>query len=1270
MPKSIPTSGTLNWSTPLNDHISQLQDPTNGAINSFTQFSGRPTNLTANDVGKTYLYTQTGNIHQWTGSTWKVLNETGRLISNFWSGLCKSANECSAMLRLELYKIIKFTIAILLMVGFMLAGHSDIFAQSANINNLYVSNSGSDTNQGSISAPFKTIQKAQDYIRRNKSQIVGDITVNIRGGEYFVDSTINFEPEDSGSASQKIIYQSYPTENAVIHGGIRPTSSWSLFDSAKNIYRTNLGQLKTYPRQLYVDDILATRARSEYRPAWLNINSTTGYDIASTKNLTTWGNKSDIEVDLYWQWINDKCLVDSVIGQNLVLDTTCFTTEKHLNSIRPNKIDKPAYLENAFELLDEANEWYYNRTDGYLYYKPTSGNPNVSQFTIPQTEKLITVKGRRDSVITNLSFKNLSFKFGAWQQPNTDRRLLNVQAGVISDYQIPFSQFQLEYTDGVSIDSNNFVKLGSSALALGKGVKNTKVFHNTFEGLSGNGISVGDLQYYPDSIIDQTSSSIIYNNLITNIGQQYKSSVGILQIFADNTIIKHNEISNAPYSGMNIGWGWDPKVKIPNYNTIIESNKIHDVMKVLIDGGAIYHNGPDTGTRASYNYIYNLGANNQLGPNLNEISGLYYDNGSIMKKADHNIVQSTPYIWLNLYDQTFDYNQISDNFSNTSSQVFVQSHNTYTNNKTFTSLTQYPEINPIINSSGLCSIKNNNIYQCDGNLKCTVDPTRCGNNNPVGKIDKFVGNKIYYYAKDPDSNAPITSELYIALPTDDPNYKTLQPLGTTNTCNLARSDSYNGFGCEATIPALYLNSKQYTIYIRVKDANTSEFIFLDREAFVWNDIISSSNMEPFVCSPNSISTITNVNCTANLIPKNYKVLNGFVIDSNGLFAGARNEFGKASSFLGNSNACTVLAAQVSCNNVPIPASTAEGVKEIVGHRPNIEFTSNGGYIDFFKTNTNCTTAILPTISGDVNVWGDKLNNFLCQTSPAGVQNGKINSDLSKITENNKISIGGNIPNMVLNINNLDNFSSEAFAIQFGLKNGDFYRTGDQVKVVTNGQNITENTDLNNIDANCYNSILATTLPLIGSTNWGEKLNNFLCKSMSNSSGQQGKLKSNLASITSNNKVGIGATNPTNTFAVNGLANVSELSSTVFKNGDLYITNGQLKIKLNVNTPINVSPNECYNPTQSTRLPVVNQDSNSWGSILNNFLCRSRLKNGKLKPNLSDIVEGGKVGVGTNNPTSVLAVPNLPNYSGNAQAAQYGLKAGDIYRNGNDVMVVY
>jgi Pectate lyase superfamily protein len=74
--KSIPTIGDSNWGTPLNAHLSQLQNPSNGGINAFEQFAQRPTTLTADDAGKTYLYTQTGNFHQWTGTAWKVLNES------------------------------------------------------------------------------------------------------------------------------------------------------------------------------------------------------------------------------------------------------------------------------------------------------------------------------------------------------------------------------------------------------------------------------------------------------------------------------------------------------------------------------------------------------------------------------------------------------------------------------------------------------------------------------------------------------------------------------------------------------------------------------------------------------------------------------------------------------------------------------------------------------------------------------------------------------------------------------------------------------------------------------------------------------------------------------------------------------------------------------------------------------------------------------------------------------------------------------------------
>jgi polygalacturonase len=47
-----------------------------GPFNTFDRFSQRPINLTLVDAGQIFLFTQTGNFHLWTGSTWKVQNES------------------------------------------------------------------------------------------------------------------------------------------------------------------------------------------------------------------------------------------------------------------------------------------------------------------------------------------------------------------------------------------------------------------------------------------------------------------------------------------------------------------------------------------------------------------------------------------------------------------------------------------------------------------------------------------------------------------------------------------------------------------------------------------------------------------------------------------------------------------------------------------------------------------------------------------------------------------------------------------------------------------------------------------------------------------------------------------------------------------------------------------------------------------------------------------------------------------------------------------
>lgn len=72
-----------NWGQILNDNISQLSNSTTGGINTVTTPLQRPTNLTPDDIGFTAVNKATGNIHQWTGTSWDILNETEVNLKDF-----------------------------------------------------------------------------------------------------------------------------------------------------------------------------------------------------------------------------------------------------------------------------------------------------------------------------------------------------------------------------------------------------------------------------------------------------------------------------------------------------------------------------------------------------------------------------------------------------------------------------------------------------------------------------------------------------------------------------------------------------------------------------------------------------------------------------------------------------------------------------------------------------------------------------------------------------------------------------------------------------------------------------------------------------------------------------------------------------------------------------------------------------------------------------------------------------------------------------------
>src|SRR5580704_5914123 len=101
-----------------------------------------------------------------------------------------------------------------------LASTFGLLAQSAHCTTYYVSTSGKDTNAGTISSPWRTIQHAANSVK------AGD-TVYVRAGVYKEVVSI---PSSGSASGGYITFSSYPGELAIIDGtGLPiPNAQWGL----------------------------------------------------------------------------------------------------------------------------------------------------------------------------------------------------------------------------------------------------------------------------------------------------------------------------------------------------------------------------------------------------------------------------------------------------------------------------------------------------------------------------------------------------------------------------------------------------------------------------------------------------------------------------------------------------------------------------------------------------------------------------------------------------------------------------------------------------------------------------------------------------------------------------------------------------------------------------------------------------------------------------------------------------------------------------------
>lgn len=161
--------------------------------------------------------------------------------------------------------VIKSIFAIFLFIVFFGYLSTDAYALGTTY---YVSTTGNDsTGNGSLSNPFATVNKAQNYVKP------GD-TVFVRGGTYF--TAINLT-KGSGLPDAYVTYKSYPGETAIIDGAnLRQTQGQSLiavnnlkyitiegFEVRNTVYTDSTGKIVGGGRGINVYSN-STTAYSEY----------------------------------------------------------------------------------------------------------------------------------------------------------------------------------------------------------------------------------------------------------------------------------------------------------------------------------------------------------------------------------------------------------------------------------------------------------------------------------------------------------------------------------------------------------------------------------------------------------------------------------------------------------------------------------------------------------------------------------------------------------------------------------------------------------------------------------------------------------------------------------------------------------------------------------------------------------------------------------------------------------------------------------------------
>lgn len=523
---------------------------------------------------------------------------------------------------------------------------------------IWISPKGSDFNDGTRQSPKATLtsalRQAREWRRTEDNRIQGGITIYMEGGTYAFYEPVFIRPEDSGTKESPTIIRSVGDEKVILSGGIS-IKGWK---KQGKVWVADVPVFNGRPldfRQLWVNGKKAVRARDVEDFEKMNRicsvdekNEILYVPAVSIHRLID--NKGNLkakyaEMVLHQMWCVANLRIRSVEVQGDSVAIRFHQPESRIQFEHPwprpmvttNGHNSAFYLTNARELQDVPGEWYHDIDARKVYYYPREGEKmQEAEVIVPAVETLVRVEGTLDRPVCHIRFEKITFSYTTWMRPS-EKGHVPLQAGMyLTDgYRIdpkmqrnylnhpldnqgwlgrPAAAVRVVAARQIDFERCRFEHLGSTGLDYEEAVQGGVVRGCLFRDIAGNGLLVGSfspaahethLPYDPADRREVCTQQRINNCYFTEIGNEDWGCLAIAAGYVGDVNIEHNEISEVPYSGISLGWGWTQTVNCMRNNRV-HANLIHHYAKHMYDVAGIYTLGSQPKSYVTENCVHSI----------------------------------------------------------------------------------------------------------------------------------------------------------------------------------------------------------------------------------------------------------------------------------------------------------------------------------------------------------------------------------------------------------------------------------------------------------------------------------------------------------------------------------------------------------------------------------------------------------------------------------------------------------------------------------------